>query len=56
MQLPKDFVIVFDPVTHGTQFIDVQGEPTHERQSLSMVFNKVKRPPAPWSCGLGRCG
>jgi class 3 adenylate cyclase len=44
VQLPKDFVIVFDPVTHGTQFIDVQGEPTHERQTLSMVFNKVKAP------------
>ena len=44
VQLPKDFVIIFDPVTHGTQFIDVQGEPTHERQTLSMVFNKVKAP------------
>jgi len=28
VQLPNDFVIVFDPVTHGTQFIDVKGEPT----------------------------
>jgi class 3 adenylate cyclase len=44
VQLPSDFVIVFDPVTHGTQFIDVKGEPTHERQSLSLVFNKVKAP------------
>jgi len=44
VQLPKDFVIAFDPVTHGTQFIDVKGEPTHERQALSMVFNKVKQP------------
>ena len=44
VQLPNDFVIVFDPVTHGTQFIDVKGEPTHERQTLSMVFNKVKAP------------
>src|SRR6516225_2838008 len=44
VQLPKQFVIVFDPVTHGTQFIDVKGEPTHERQTLSMVFNKVKAP------------
>jgi class 3 adenylate cyclase len=31
-------------VTHGTQFLDVKGEPTHERQTLSMVFNKVKAP------------
>ena len=44
VQLPNDFVIVFDPVTHGTQFINVKGEPTHERQTLSMVFNKVKAP------------
>jgi class 3 adenylate cyclase len=44
VQLPNDFVIVFDPVTHGTQFIDVKGEPTRERQVLSMVFNKVKAP------------
>lgn len=44
VQLPNDFVIVFDPVTHGTQFIDVKGDPTHERQTLSMVFNKVKAP------------
>jgi class 3 adenylate cyclase len=44
VQLPDDFVIVFDPVTHGTQFINVKGEPTRERQVLSMVFNKVKAP------------
>jgi class 3 adenylate cyclase len=44
VQLPKNFVIVFDPVTHGTQFIDVKGEPTTERQTLGMVFNNVKAP------------
>ena len=44
VQLPKDFVIAFDPVTHGTQFIDVKGEPTKERQTLSMVFNKTAAP------------
>jgi class 3 adenylate cyclase len=44
VQLPADFVIVFDPVTHGTQFLDVKGEPTRERQTLSMVFNSVKAP------------
>jgi class 3 adenylate cyclase len=44
VQLPNDFVILFDPVTHGTQFIDIKGEPTNERQTLSMVFNKVKAP------------
>ncbi len=44
VQLPSDFVILFDPVTHGTQFIDVKGEPTRERQTLTMVFNNVKAP------------
>ncbi len=42
IQLPAEFVIVFDPVTHATQFIDVKGEPTRERQTLSLVFNEVK--------------
>jgi class 3 adenylate cyclase len=42
VQLPSDFVILFDPVTHGAQFIDVKGEPTRERQTLSMVFNKLR--------------
>ena len=42
VQLPSDFVILFDPVTHGAQFIDVKGEPTRERQTLSMVFNKLQ--------------
>jgi class 3 adenylate cyclase len=44
LQLPKEFVIVFEPVTHSAHFIDVQGEPTKERQQLSMVFNKVHAP------------
>ena len=42
VQLPNDFVILFDPVTHGAQFIDFKGEPTRERQTLSMVFNKLQ--------------
>src|ERR1700682_1809990 len=41
LTLPAEFVIVFDPVTHMAQFIDVKGEPTHERQSLSIVFNRA---------------
>ena len=44
VELPKEFVILFDPVTHGSQFIDVKGEPTRERQTLSIVFNKVTAP------------
>src|SRR6202163_2883100 len=44
VQLPSDFIIAFDPATHGTQFIDVRGEPTRERQTLSMVFDRVATP------------
>ena len=44
VQLPNDFVILFDPVTHGTQFIDVKGEPTRERQALTMILNNVSAP------------
>jgi class 3 adenylate cyclase len=44
LQLPKEFVIVFEPVTHAAQFLDVKGEPTRERQELSVVFNKVRAP------------
>ena len=41
VQLPAAFVIVFDPVTHSAQFIDAKGEPTRERQELTVVYNKV---------------
>jgi class 3 adenylate cyclase len=41
VQLPQAFVILFEPVTHTTQFLDIQGEPTRERQALSLVFNEV---------------
>ncbi|HKU06265.1 MAG TPA: adenylate/guanylate cyclase domain-containing protein [Bradyrhizobium sp.] len=44
LQLPKQFIIVFEPVTHAAHFIDVQGEPTKERQQLSMVLNKLHAP------------
>ena len=44
LQLPADFVIVIDPVTHGTQFLDVKGDPTRERQNLSIVFDKLRAP------------
>ena len=44
LQLPKQFVIIFEPVTHSAQFIDVQGEPTRERQQLSLAYNKTPTP------------
>jgi class 3 adenylate cyclase len=40
-QLPPGFVIVFDPVTHTVQFLEVGGEPTRERQHLSIMFNDM---------------
>lgn len=40
IQLPAEFVIVFEPVTHSVQFLDVRGEPTRERQSLSLVIDR----------------
>jgi class 3 adenylate cyclase len=43
LQLPEGFVIVFEPVTHAAQFVDVKGEPTKERQSISLVFDRGHR-------------
>ena len=42
VQLQAEFVIVFEPVTHSAHFLDVQGEPTRERQELGVVFSKVQ--------------
>src|SRR5215510_7249951 len=44
LQVPKGTLIVFDPVTHAAQFLEIGGEETSERQSLSVVFNKVPTP------------
>ena len=44
LQLPREFIIVFEPVTHAAQFIDVQGEPTRERQQLSLMYNRIEAP------------
>jgi class 3 adenylate cyclase len=40
LQLPAKFIIVFEPVTHNVQFIDVKGEPTRERQGLSLIYDR----------------
>ncbi|MCP8941111.1 adenylate/guanylate cyclase domain-containing protein [Alsobacter sp. SYSU M60028] len=40
MQLPEGFIIIFDAVTHSTQFLEVKGEPTQERQLLTMVISQ----------------
>jgi class 3 adenylate cyclase len=44
IQLPAEFVIVFEPVMHSVQFIDVKGEPTRERRSLAIILDKDVAP------------
>jgi hypothetical protein len=44
LQLPPQFIIIFEPVTHSAHFIDVQGEPTQEHQQLDLLFNKAHPP------------
>ena len=42
--LPSGHVVVFDPVTHGVCFLNVTGEPTKERQALSVTYNEISPP------------
>src|SRR5882757_2729955 len=39
LQLPPQFIIVFEPVTHAARFIDVQGDPTDEVQHLALKYD-----------------
>src|SRR5690606_13491218 len=43
LHLPEGFVIVFEPVTHAAQFLEVTGEPTKDRQALSLVIDRGHR-------------
>ncbi|KEA05067.1 adenylate/guanylate cyclase domain-containing protein [Rhizobium rhizogenes] len=43
LQLPAEYVIIFEPVTHAAQFLDVKGEPSKERQTVSLVFDRLHR-------------
>jgi class 3 adenylate cyclase len=47
LELPEGLVIVFDPVVHMSQYIEVKGEPAHESQSLSFVMTRDHAPTAP---------
>ncbi len=38
LNLPTGFAIVFEPVTHSSLFLEVEGEETKERRNLSLVF------------------
>src|SRR5216683_29967 len=42
LQLPAGSLIVFEPVTHAAQFIEVKGEPTGERQNLALAYHNVR--------------
>jgi class 3 adenylate cyclase len=44
LPLPTAYVVVFEPVTHAAYFLDVKGEPTRERQSISIVYSDVRAP------------
>src|SRR5438874_4973374 len=44
LQLPEGYVIVFDPVLHMSQHIEVNGEPARENQSLSFVMTRDHAP------------
>jgi class 3 adenylate cyclase len=54
LELPKGTLIVFDPVTHTAQFLDVSGEEASERQNLSVIINKVQVPVDPVALRPGR--
>jgi class 3 adenylate cyclase len=43
LQLEPGQFVVFEPVTHAAQFLDVKGEPSKERQNLSLVFDRAHR-------------
>ncbi len=42
LQLPAEPIIIFDPMTHAAQFIEVVGEPTQERQELSLTYSGAR--------------
>ena len=44
LQAPEAFLIVFDPIGHMAQFIEVKGEPTRERQTLTATLNPEHAP------------
>ena len=42
--LPEGDVACFEPVTHSAHFFAVSGEPTRDRQSLSITYNEFSPP------------
>lgn len=41
LQLPAEFIIIFEPVTHSAQFLDVKGEPRRDRETVSLMFDQL---------------
>jgi class 3 adenylate cyclase len=41
LTLHEAFVIVFDPVSHTTRFLEIAGEETSERRNVSIVFSDM---------------
>jgi class 3 adenylate cyclase len=39
-QFPEGSIVIFEPVTHAVQFLTVSGEPTRERQNLTIVIDR----------------
>ncbi len=46
LAIPAGLAIVFDPVTHCAQFIEVTGEATRERQALTILLDRSAPAPA----------
>ena len=44
LQLPAGLIIVLEPVTHAAQYIKIEGDPTQERQALTLVYNNLRAP------------
>ena len=43
LQLPEGPAVFFEPVTHSAQFLDIKGEPSRERQTLAVLFDRAHR-------------
>lgn len=43
LTVEPQFLILFDPVTHSSQFLDVAGEPTRDRQNVAFVLDDQMR-------------
>jgi class 3 adenylate cyclase len=40
VQLPPEFTILFEPITHHATFMDVKGEPVRERRDITVVYGE----------------